>query len=181
LTLLQTHAHGSQVASFGVETLGLNYSSSTTLIIILNAVGIPARIVPPYFADKIGQFNILVPALACITIVSYCWLVVNTVGGLYVFTVLFGLLSASFQGLVPSTVASVTPELDMVGTRLGMAFSTLSFAALTGPPIGGALQNAMGGRYLGAQLFAATALVTCVVLFTTARVSKGGWKLKVRC
>lgn len=158
--------------------MGLNYSDSTTLVIIINGVGVPSRIIPPYFADRTGQMNILVPAMLCLTVVSYCWLAVHSIAGLYVFTVLYGLISAAFQCLIPSTVASITPSLNMVGTRLGMAFSTLSFAALTGPPIGGALQSAMGGSYTGASIFAATSMLVCFTLIAAARVTKVGWKLK---
>ncbi|KAK3096348.1 hypothetical protein LTR53_019363, partial [Teratosphaeriaceae sp. CCFEE 6253] len=142
------------IASFGVQTVNLPFSASTSLVIIINAVGVPARVIPPYFADRTGQLNICVPTVFCMTILAYCWLGVHNVAGLYAFTVCYGLVSASFQCLVPSTIASLTPDLKMVGTRLGMAFSTLSFAALTGPPIGGALQSAMGGRYTGATIFA---------------------------
>lgn len=159
----------------------MDYTASTLLVIIINGAGFPARVIPPYFADKVGQLNMLVPTLFCLTIVAYSWLAVDNVAGLYVFTCFYGLVSAAFQCLIPSTVASITPDLSMVGTRLGMAFSTLSFAALTGPPIGGALQSTMGGDYTGASVWAATAVLVCAVLFVFARTSKAGLKLRVKC
>ncbi|TKA34242.1 hypothetical protein B0A50_00222 [Salinomyces thailandicus] len=169
------------IASFGVDQVGMDYTASTLLVIIINGAGFPARVIPPYFADKVGQLNMLVPTLFCLTIVAYSWLAVDNVAGLYVFTCFYGLVSAAFQCLIPSTVASITPDLSMVGTRLGMAFSTLSFAALTGPPIGGALQSTMGGDYTGASVWAATAVLVCAVLFVFARTSKAGLKLRVKC
>ncbi|KAI6842740.1 MFS transporter, MCP family, solute carrier family 16, member 10 [Hortaea werneckii] len=169
------------IASFGVDEVGLEFTASTVLVIVINGVGFPARVIPPYFADKVGQLNMLVPTLFCLMIVAYCWLAVDSVPGLYVFTCFYGLVSAAFQCLIPSTVASITPDLSMVGTRLGMAFSTLSFAALTGPPIGGALQSTMGGDYTGASVWAATSVLVCFVLFVLARLSKAGTKLGVKC
>ena len=170
-----------QIASFGADEVGLEFTASTVLVIVINGVGFPARVIPPYFADKVGQLNMLVPTLFCLMIVAYCWLAVDSVAGLYVFTCFYGLVSAAFQCLIPSTVASITPDLSMVGTRLGMAFSTLSFAALTGPPIGGALQSTMGGDYTGASVWAATSVLVCFVLFVLARLSKAGTKLGVKC
>jgi len=169
------------VASFGVEIMDMSYSSAALLVILINIIGLPARIIPPYFADKLGQLNLMVPTVFCLAIVSYCWIPVTNISGLYGFTVMYGLVSAGFQCLIPSTVASITPDLSMVGTRLGMAFSTFSFAALTGPPIGGALQSAMGGRYTGASAWAASVTVLAGVLILLARVAKGGWELHVKC
>jgi len=160
---------------------GLNYGSSTILVIIINGVGVPARVIPPYFADKVGQLNMAVPIIASMVIVAYSWLAVKDIAGLYVFTCFYGLTSAAFQCLLPSTVASITPDMNMIGTRLGMAFSTLSFAALTGPPLGGALQSAMGGSYTGASVWAATSTLIAAVLIGGSRVAKAGWKPNVKC
>ncbi|KAK4542008.1 hypothetical protein LTR36_007208 [Oleoguttula mirabilis] len=168
------------IASFGVDKAGLTYTSSTVLVIVINGVGVPARVIPPFFADKVGQLNMMVPILFCLAIVAYSWLAVSDVSGLYVFTCFYGLVSAGFQCLMPSTVASITPDMSMVGTRLGMAFSTLSFAALTGPPLGGALQSTMGGQYTGASIWAATSTLIGAVLIGASRVAKVGWKLKVK-
>lgn len=75
------------IASFGVQTLGMDYSASTNLVILLNAVGIPARVIPPFFADKLGQLNLVVPTLLALGVITYCWLAVTSVGGLYAYTV----------------------------------------------------------------------------------------------
>ncbi|KAK0316812.1 hypothetical protein LTR91_018817 [Friedmanniomyces endolithicus] len=169
------------IASFGIATVSLSYSSSTSLIILLNGVGVPSRIIPPYFADKLGPLNLIVPTLLLMTVVAYTWLAVASLPSLYAFTVLYGLVTAAFQCLIPSTVASLTPDLRMVGSRLGMAFSTLSFAALTGPPIGGALQSRMGGQFWGATVFAATSTAVAFGLIGAARVAKVGWRVRKKC
>ncbi|KAK5108545.1 hypothetical protein LTR62_008202 [Meristemomyces frigidus] len=169
------------VASFGVQKLGMSYEASTSLVIIINGIGIPSRIIPPYFADKVGQLNLLVPAMACLTAVSFSWLAVTTIPGLYAFTIFYGLVAASFQCLFPSTVASLTPRLDMLGTRIGMAGSFCSFAALTGPPIGGAIQARMGGKYEGSLVFAATSTLLCVGCILASRWCKVGWQVRVKC
>jgi len=115
------------------------------------------------------------------TIVAYTWLAVASLPSLYAFTVLYGLVTAAFQCLIPSTVASLTPDLRMVGSRLGMAFSTPSLAALTGPPIGGALQSRMGGQFWGATIFAATSTAVAFGLIGAARVAKVGWRVRRKC
>ncbi|KAL1586262.1 hypothetical protein WHR41_05500 [Cladosporium halotolerans] len=169
------------IASYGIENAGLPYSASTTLVIIINGVGIPARIIPPFFADKFGPLNTVVPVLFCVAIVSYTWLAVDSTTGFYIFTVFYGMINASFQCLIPTAVASLTPNLNVVGTRLGMAFATISFAALTGPPIGGVLQSANNGSFVAPQVWASTSALLCAFLVLGARFKKGGWDLKARC
>jgi len=157
------------------------FSSSTILVMIINGVGVPSRLIPPYFADKIGPVNILVPVLFGTAIAAYAWLAVHNTAGLYVFTAMYGLIQAAFQCLIPTTVASMTSDLNKVGTRLGMTFSVLSFAALTGPPIGGALLAASNGSYVSGQAWAASATLIGAFLALASRASKVGWKLKVKC
>ncbi|KXT05631.1 hypothetical protein AC578_5651 [Pseudocercospora eumusae] len=168
------------ITSYGNEVIGLPFTTATTLTTIINGVGMPARVIPPYFADRFGQLNVVTPILLALTVVAFCWIAVDSSAGVYTYTVFYGIWSAAFQCLLPSTVASITTDMSMFGTRLGMAFGTLSFAALTGPPIGGALQSAMGGRYLGGQLWAAVSTGICFGLFAASRVSKAGWKLRAR-
>lgn len=123
----------------------------------------------------------LVPTLLIFSIIAYCWAAVDSVPGFYVFTCFYGLTSAAFQCLIPTTVASMTKDLNMVGTRLGMAFSCMSFAALTGPPLGGAIQASTGGSFIGSQMWAATSTFLCFALLLTSRVLNVGWTLKAKC
>ncbi|EGP91145.1 unnamed protein product [Zymoseptoria tritici ST99CH_3D1] len=169
------------ITAYGTQRLNLPFTSATTLTIVLNGVGLPFRIIPPLCADRFGQFNVVVPILACFAIVQFTWLAVTSIPGLYVFTTFYGIASASFQCLIPSTMASITPEMNRFGTRLGMMFSTVSIAALTGPPLGGAIQGAMDGRWWGAQTWAGIGLALCFALMLGARVSKAGWKLGPHC
>lgn len=73
---------------------------------------------------------------------------------MYVFAVLYGVFSNGVQGLRPSTLSSLTPDLSKTGIRIGMGFSIVSFACLTGPPLGGALIAKVDG-YLGAKIWEA--------------------------
>jgi hypothetical protein len=59
----------------------------------------------------------------------------------------------------------------MIGTRLGMVFSLMGFAGLSGPPIGGAIQSAMGGRFLGSQIWAASSSMICACVLTVAMIA----------
>lgn len=177
-----TNAQGPrQIASYGNQVLGLDYSKASILVIILNGAGMPFRVLPPLLADRIGPINVLIPVAFFWAIVTWCWFAVGSVTQYYVFTVFYGISAGAFQCLMPTTVASITDRLDMVGTRLGMAFAVVSFASLTGPPIGGALQGAMDGRFTGAQAWAASVTTLSLAMFGFARFYLSGWQLAKKC
>ena len=108
-----------QIASFGREALGLNYSSASLLIIVLNGVALPFRVMPAMIADRVGVINVIVVVAWAWTIVAFSWLGVSKMAGYYVFTVFYGITSGSFQSMIPTAVTGITKRLDMVGTRLG--------------------------------------------------------------
>ncbi|KAI1478908.1 MFS general substrate transporter [Daldinia eschscholtzii] len=168
------------IASFGREELGLSYSAASIMVILINGAGIIFRVIPPLIADRVGPINVMVPVTLAWSIVAFCWLAVHNVPGLYVFTVFYGICAGSFQCLIATAVTSITKRLDTVGTRLGMAFSISSFASLTGPPIGGAIQAANGGKFVGAEAWAASMTTIGFFLFLFVRVHKAGWNPKVR-
>ncbi|KAI0104646.1 major facilitator superfamily domain-containing protein [Nemania sp. FL0031] len=169
------------IGSYGTQALNLSYSSASILVIIINGVGLPFRILVPMVADRIGNMNVIVPVSLIWAVVSFTWLAVHNVAGYYAFTIVYGIVSASFQCLFPSMVARISPRLDTIGTRLGMAFSVSALASLTGPPIGGAIQTASGGGYFAPQVWAATATLVSFVLFTALRLHMGGLSMKVKC
>ncbi|KAF7521552.1 hypothetical protein G7054_g12401 [Neopestalotiopsis clavispora] len=169
------------IGSYGRETLGLSYSSSTILTIIINAVGIPMRLAVPLIADRIGPVNVQVPILFIWTIVAFSWLAVHDITGYYIFACFFGAASGATQSLIPTSLASITPKLSMVGARIGMGFGIVSIASLTGPPLGGALQTSDGGLFLAPEIWAACVMAVACVLVVTARVKKAGWELRRRC
>ncbi|KAI0179888.1 MFS general substrate transporter [Hypoxylon sp. FL1284] len=169
------------IASFGTEALGLSYSSASILVILINGAGIVFRVIPPIIADRVGPINVITPVAFAWAIVAFCWLAVGDVPGAYVFTVFYGIVSGSFQCLTATAIASITKRMDMIGTRLGMIFSINSFASLTGPPIGGAIQAASGGRFAGAQAWAAVMTTIGLICLIGARVNLVGWKLMAQC
>ena len=57
-----------------------------------------------------------------------------------------------------------------MGTRVGMGFTIISFACLTGPPIAGALIQVKGGQFLAAQIFGGVTIVVGTSILFLARV-----------
>lgn len=63
---------------------------------------------------------------------------------------------------------------------MGMVFSVVSFAALTGPPLAGALLQKDRGAYLYAQMYAGTVIFCGFLVITASRVARVGPRLIAR-
>ena len=151
---------------------------------MLNGVGIPGRLLPNIVADRLGTLTMYGPAAALAGVAMLSWMGVRSAAGLYVWVVFYGLFAGGIQSLFPAGIGSLTPDMSKVGVRLGMIFTIVSFAALTGPPIAGAILAASGGRYIGAQIFAGVSLLVGSAFLVAARVVKarkieGGWRAKI--
>lgn len=173
------------ISSFCFNILHMSYKDSANMIIIFNAVGVPARLFTGHAADRwTGPLNAIIPLLFLNGVLAFCWIGVKTVGGMYAETVFYGLSAGAFQCLFPTTITSLNSDLSKNGVRLGMAFSIFSFAGLTGPPIGGALLTTNGGGrggYMSALLGVGFATMVGTALLFVARIRKGGWNPSKKC
>jgi MFS family permease len=163
----------------------MSYVESANLLIIFNAVGIPVRILTGFMADRYtGPLNAIIVLIFVNGICAFTWLAVRSIGSMYAETVVYGLAAGAFQCLFPTTITSLNSDLSKNGVRLGMGFSTFSFAGLLGPPIGGALLTTNGGGrggYVSALLGVGIATMIGTALLCYARVNKAGWKLTTKC
>jgi MFS family permease len=158
------------------------YDTSLNLVIILNGVGIPARVLPGFIADRfIGVLNVFIICVIGNIIVLWAWLAVDNIPAYYAWTVSYGLVGAAFPSLFSATIAAYSPDITKTGTRLGMAFTVIGMSALVGGPISGALLQVANGNYAIPIVWASASTVVGTVLCTIARCLKFGWKGWVKC
>lgn len=123
------------VGAYGRNILGMSYPDSINLLLTMVAIGFLWRILPNYYADKIGPLNTMMPfALTC-GIMMYAWAGIHSRATLFVFAAIYGSGSAGLQSMFPAGLASLTDDLKKAGVRMGMGFTIVSFACLTGPPL----------------------------------------------
>ncbi|KAH7129340.1 major facilitator superfamily domain-containing protein [Dactylonectria estremocensis] len=163
----------------------LSYTESLTLLIILNGVGIIGRLLPAWLADNVGIVNVFIPCTIAASMLIFCWISVENKAGLYSWAVVYGPIAAAIQSLFPTGVALLTQDISKIGVRMGMSFTIVSFAVLTGPPITGAIIERQGGKvFWGAQLFAGTSLATGTLFLIAAKMVRmqrtgQGWTAKI--
>ncbi|KAF7560625.1 hypothetical protein G7046_g3507 [Stylonectria norvegica] len=168
-TLWATYFAYYYARTYASATLGASSSDSFTILIIINVVGIPGRMIPALLADKyFGAINVFVPTILSAALCIYLWAEVHTLTSDYVWVVFFGYFGAGIQSLFPATLAGLTNDLSKNGTRIGMVFTIISIAALTGPPLAGKLMEITEGKYLAAQMWGGTCLVVGAAFLVAA-------------
>ena len=154
-------------------------SSSISLLLLTNGIGLASRLPLSWVASAhLGPINTLIPTALVTGLCLFGWVGVHDIPSLYAFAAVYGLVAAGTQSLFASAVASLTHDLGKIGTRMGMVFSVMSVASLTGPPIAGAVIGSEGGGYVGAQLWAGTMICVGCMCLAVARVSETGWVIR---
>jgi MFS family permease len=158
-------------------SLGMSVHLSNYLLSILNAGSIFGRIFPGWAADKLGRYNIQIVMVTVSFIVNLAlWLPARGNAPIIVFAVLYGFASGTFVSLAPAIVAQITTDMRQMGTRTGTMFALVSFAALIGNPIAGALLGDDKGsdQYRGLQIFSGVVLAVATGFFVLSKsLSKG--------
>ena len=151
-------------------SLGMSINLSNYLLSILNVGSIFGRIFPGWAADKLGRYNIQIVMCTVSFILNLAlWLPARGNVPIIIFAVLYGFASGTFVSLAPAIVAQITSDMRQIGTRTGSMFGLVSFAALIGNPIAGALLSDDNDQYLYLQIFTGVAIAVGTAFFVLSK------------
>jgi MFS family permease len=168
------------IGSYARNVLGASYQQSINLLLVQVCMGFVFRVLPSYYADKVGSLNVLLPSTFVCGIMMFGWIGIKSVSTLYVFAVVYGSGSAIIQALWPAVIGTMnrTPDLKKTGVRMGMAFTIVSVSSFTGPPLAGALIQMNHGDYTYANIWAGTSFFIGGALLVATRFAIVGWNWK---
>ncbi|KAL8997005.1 MAG: hypothetical protein Q9188_006429 [Gyalolechia gomerana] len=150
---------------------GMSLYMANNLLAILNAGSFVGRIVSGILADKLGRFNITFICALCAGIILMCLHAIETAAGIMVFSVLYGFFSGGLISLQSACVAQITPDINMIGDKIGLLMATCSFGVLTGNPIEGALISGGSGKFGAGIDFSGIILLFGAILVLIARLT----------
>ena len=160
-----------QTTTYSDDIIHVSNSDSLKLLIILNAAGIPGRIIPALLADLyFGPLSTLIPFSLGAGILLLSWIKIRNFGGFETFVIMYGVCANAVQTLFPSALASLTSDVSKMGVRTGMVFTIGSIACLTGTPIAGALISAGNGSFVYLQIFGGTSVILGSIVLLMARM-----------
>ncbi|KAK4244362.1 major facilitator superfamily domain-containing protein [Corynascus novoguineensis] len=164
------------INSYAIQAAGVDPDFAFYLVAIMNSTSILGRLLPNYFADRLGPFNIMAPAAACSAVLAFAWIGIRSTPGLIVFCLLYGFTSGSFVSLPAPALAALSPSLNVLGARIGMSFSLTGIGILIGNPIGGIILRNTGGSdgygWVGLQCWAGANIVASSLAVLVARFAK---------
>lgn len=169
------------ISLYAVEVAGTDQRIADYLLPMLNAGSFFGRLFPNWLAARYGLMNVQIIFGIISGALAFALLGIKTTGGVVVFTVVYGFVSAPYVSLPIPIVTSLSPDKGLWATRLGMSFAIIGVGALIGSPVAGAILGNKNDRnwnglivWCGVIFFISTAILTVV------RTMKVGLKLFVK-
>ncbi|KAF4586369.1 hypothetical protein EYR38_010645 [Pleurotus pulmonarius] len=147
---------------------GVDANIAFYTLAIMNAAGLPGRIIPGILADRFGPFNIIVPVIILNVVFLFALFGISTEGSTIAFAVLYGVSSGAFMTLWSPCAAALAVHPNEVGVRFGVGFFMTAFGALIGTPIDGALLGESFAWYKPI-IFSGASLVVGFIFFVVSR------------
>ncbi|RPD54932.1 MFS general substrate transporter [Lentinus tigrinus ALCF2SS1-7] len=146
---------------------GVDADLSFYLLSIANACSLVGRIGGGVLADRFGAMNVMIPGTLVAGVMTYAWPFAKTKGPLVAVSVLYGVSSGIFVAIMAQPLVRMG-KVTEVGMRTGMAFTIMSFGALAGPPISGAIFDHTS-KFENVGYFAGSTIMASVALMVVAR------------
>lgn len=88
------------------------------LVPILQGSNIVGRLVPNFFADKIGPINMAIPSMTAASILTFAWIGIRNEAGLLVYAILYGLCFGIMQSIPPIGIVGLVSDMSTLGSKL---------------------------------------------------------------
>jgi MFS family permease len=151
------------------------------LLAISNAASFFGRTLPYLLSSRVTPIQILIFWDLVGILLLFTWITVESTGGMVVWTIAWGFLSGVLVTAPAASTAhpTLSPNLDVIGARLGMSWATAAVGVLIGAPIAGALANVSKAEFLHAQVFAGSVMAAAVLLLTVPLVAAHRYNTKL--
>lgn len=142
------------------------------LLAVLNAASVFGRIIPGLLADRFGALEMLTLCTLGAAVLAYVGVVINTLGGLIGFAIVYGFLSGAVVSLPSAVAATLTPDMQLVGTWMGMSFCFAAMGILIGNPIAGDIIQVPDDKFAGGFIFSGSLVMAAGLSFIAAKAIK---------
>ncbi|SMN19048.1 similar to Saccharomyces cerevisiae YOR306C MCH5 Plasma membrane riboflavin transporter [Maudiozyma saulgeensis] len=159
------------ISSYANRIAHTSINISYYMISIINA-SLSGRIIPNYYADRVGPINTMIVASFISGVLALVWIGIRNTPGLIIFSVLYGISSGTVVSLPPSAISSVTNDITRIGSRLGTAFFFAGFGTLIGNPVAGKLIDINKGEFYKGQIWSGVMTLGSTFFLTLAQYYK---------
>jgi MFS family permease len=132
---------------------GVNDDMSFYLLAILNGSSFFGRVVPGVVADHIGALESMIICTIATAIFGYTWIAIRSLPALVVYAIIYGFFSGAAVSLPSAVIAALVPEMQLVGTWMGISFCFFAAGILIGSPIAGTIIDVDANKFTGGLIF----------------------------
>ena len=118
-----------------------------------------------------------VPITAAAAILCFAWISVKSSASVIVFGILYGFFSGACVAVCTIVGAALSPDLERLGTRMGMLSVPMALGLLIGTPVAGAL---IQESYIALQVYSGSCMLVATLSFLLTRATKSGIAVQVR-
>ncbi|KAJ8068150.1 hypothetical protein OCU04_003721 [Sclerotinia nivalis] len=166
------------IQSYALDTNIVKGDLASYLLPLLNVGSFFGCIIPTHFADIYGPFNIDTICVLLSGILAFTWISIQSTPSMILFSIFYGFFAGALTPLSPNLAVALSPDMGVLGVRLGMVLIPTSVGILVGNPIAGALESY---GWTSLQTFTAALLMASFVVIAFVRILMYGKSLKVRC
>ncbi|RFN50741.1 peptide chain release factor 1 [Fusarium flagelliforme] len=124
-TLWPTWISYNYARQYATDKLGGSASSSFLILIVINAVGIPGRMITAFLADRFfGAINVFIPTIFSAALCIYMWSQVTTLTGEFIWLTSVFVADALLAPALLQRAQSLTTEHDTLQKNLNSSFDS---------------------------------------------------------
>jgi hypothetical protein len=120
---VQTKERCSKIQVYAQDK-GISPNISLYLLAILNAASVFGRITPNFFADYLGNLNLMVFMCTGAGILAFSVFGAGTAGGAIAVSIFYGFFSGGYVSLIGPALISMATHPSEIGIRIGMGKSS---------------------------------------------------------
>jgi predicted MFS family arabinose efflux permease len=166
------------IQQYSQERGNISADLSFYVLSLMNAGSMFGRIIPGMVADRIGTMNTLIICGPITLVLVFSWVVIHSTAGILVFSIMYGFASGGFVSLQAPTVAHMCPELENVGTWLGMVAFVSGLGILIGSPVSGVILA--HGSWTGLKCLSGAFTLIGIAFILAARCVKSGTQIMIK-
>lgn len=138
--------------TFAQFRAGASSNLAPYVLVICNASTIPGRYLAVPLSNRFGPALTMGGFALASSILLFGWIGVKSVASTIVWAVLIALFMGPLAVLYPIIVPHLSPDKDLVGTRMGISASAAALGTLIGFPVTSALNDIEAGVFWKSQV-----------------------------
>ena len=139
--------------TFAQFKAGTSSSPSFYILVICNASTIPGRYLAVPLSNRFGPARVMAGFAFASSILFFGWIGIHATTSTIIWAVLIALFMGPLAVIYPIIVPALSPDKDLVGTRMGISSAAAALGTLLGFPVTSALNDYGTGLFWKSHLF----------------------------